>query len=69
MCEMKKCLPSTFFNAQEHYLIHQVEKIELCGPIQPRLMWMVERNLKFLKVLVQQKECLEGSMIEGYMVY
>ena len=36
MCEMKKCLPSTYFNAQEHYPKHQVEEIELCGPIQTR---------------------------------
>ena len=33
MFKLKKCLPSTFFNAQEQYLIHQVEKIKLCGPI------------------------------------
>ena len=69
MCEMKKCLLSTFFNAQEHYLIHQVEEIELCGPIQTRSMWMVERHLKFMKGLVQQRTRLEGSMVEGYMVY
>ena len=33
MCEMQKYIPPTFFNAQEHYLIHQVEEIELCGPV------------------------------------
>ena len=32
MCEMQRYLPPAFFNAQEHYLIHQVEEIELCGP-------------------------------------
>ena len=69
MCEMQKCLPSTFFNAQEHYLIHQVEEIELCGPIQARSMWMVERYLKFMKGLVQQRAHPEGSKVEGYMVY
>ena len=53
MCEMQKCLPPTFFNAQERYLIHQVEEIELCGPVQARSMWMVERHLKFMKGLVQ----------------
>ena len=52
MCEMQKCLPSTFFNAQGHYLIHQVEEIELCGLVQARSMWMVERYLKFMKGLV-----------------
>ena len=57
------------FNAQEHYLIHQVEEIELCGPIQARSMWMVERYLKFMKGLVRQRARPEGSMIEGYMIY
>jgi hypothetical protein len=32
-------------------------------------MWMVERYLKFLKDLVRQRAHLEGSMVEGYMVY
>ena len=27
MCEMQKYLPPGFFNAQENYLIHQVEEI------------------------------------------
>lgn len=69
MCEMKKCLPPIFFNAQEHCLIHQVEEIELCGLVQTRSMWMVERNLKFMKGLIQQRARLESSMVEGYMVY
>jgi hypothetical protein len=30
---------------------------------------MVERNLKFLKVLVRQRAHPKGSMVEGYMVY
>ena len=69
MCEIKKYLPLKFFNAQEHYLIHQVEEIEMCGLVHTRSMWMVERYLKSLKDLVGQIECLEGSMVEEYMVY
>jgi len=69
MCAMKKYLPPTFFNAQEHYLIHQVEKIELCGPVHTRSMWMVEKHLKSLKTLVKQRAHPEGSVVEGYMVY
>ena len=69
MCEMQKHLPSTFFNAHEHYLIHQVEEIELCGHVQSRSMWMVERHLKFMKGFVRQRAHPEGSMMEGYMVY
>ena len=58
-----------FFSAQEHYVIHQVEDIELCGPVHSRSMWMVERNLKFMKGLVRQWKHAEGSIMEGYMVY
>ena len=64
MCEMQKHIPS-FFNAQEHYLIHQVEEIKLCGHLHSRSMWMVERHLKFMKGLVRQQEHVEGSMMEG----
>jgi hypothetical protein len=69
MCEMKKYIPPNIFNAQEQYLIHQVEEIEICGPIHTRSMWMVERHLKSLKALVRQRARPEGSMVEGYMVY
>jgi hypothetical protein len=69
MCEMQKYLPPTFFNAQEHYLIHLVKEIEMCGPIHTRSMWMVERHLKALKDFIRQRSCLEGSMVEGYMIY
>ena len=69
ICEMQKYLPMTFFNAQEHYLIHQVGEIELCRPIYTRSMWMVERHLKSLKSLVRQRERLEGSMMGKYMTY
>ena len=30
---------------------------------------MVERHLKFLKALVRQRACPEGSMVEVYMVF
>ena len=69
MCEMQQYLPPSFFNAQEHYLIHQVEEIELCGLVHTRSMWMVERQLKSLKDLVRQRAHPEGSMVERYLVY
>jgi hypothetical protein len=69
MCEMQKYIAPTFFNAQEHYLIHQVEEIEICGPVHTRLMWMVERHLKSLKDLVRQRAHPKGYTVEGYMVY
>jgi hypothetical protein len=69
MCEMQKYLPPTFFNAQEHYLIHQVEEIDLCEDVHTKSMWTVGRDLKSLKALVRQRARFEGSMVEEYMVY
>ena len=37
---MQKCLLPTFFNAHEHYLIHLVEEIELCGPVHWMTVWI-----------------------------
>jgi hypothetical protein len=51
MCEMQKYIPPCFFNAQEHYLIHLVGEIEICGPIHN-------------KVNIVGGEALEG--IEGF---
>ena len=65
---MHKHLPLAFFNAQEHHLIHQVEEIELCGPVHSRSMWMVERHLKFMKGLVRQRaraEVFDDGRIYG----
>ena len=69
MCEMQKYLPLDFFNAQEHYLIHQFEEIELCGPVQTRSMWMVERHLKSLKDFFRQRARPKVYVVKGYMLY
>ena len=68
MCEMKKHLPSAFFNAHEHYLIHQVDEIELCGRIDTRTLWMVDGNLNSLKDF-GQRECTKSPIVQGYMAY
>ena len=69
MCDIQMCFPPRFFNSQEHYLVHLVEKIEQCGPIHIRTMWLVERYMKVLKQFVRKKARLEGSIVEGYMVF
>ena len=67
---MKKYLTLAFFNAaQEHYLIHQVEEIEICGLVHTRSMWILERHLKSLKALVRQRAHPKGSMVYQSMVY
>ena len=69
MCDIQMYFPPSFFNSQEHYLVHLVEEIEQCGPIHIRTMWLVERYMKVLKQFVRQRARPEGSMVEGYMVF
>ncbi len=45
-----------------HLLIHLVEELELCGLVQIRWMYSIERHLKTLKGYVGNRVKLEGSM-------
>ena len=67
MCDMEKYFPTSFFNAQEHYIVHLLYEIEMCGPVQTRTMFPIERYLNVLKRFVKQKAHPKGSMLQGYM--
>ena len=69
MCDMEKYFPTSFFNAQEHYIVHLLYEIEMCGPIQTREMFPIERYLNVLKRFVKQKDRPEGSMLQGHMLF
>jgi hypothetical protein len=69
MCEMQRYLPPSFFNAQEHYLIHLVKENEICGSIHTKSIWLVERHLKELEAFIRLTLHSEDSMVESYMVY
>eukprot|EP00249_Psilotum_nudum_P018747 c26943_g1_i4 orf=82-462(+) len=69
LCLMEKELPTSFFNVQEHLLIHLVDEIAVVGVLSSRWMFFFERYMKVLKGFVRQKARLEGSMVEGWLVY
>ena len=69
MCDMQKYFPTSFFNAQEHYIVHLLHEIEMCRTVRTRTMFPVENYLKVLKKNVKQMDRLEGSMIQGYMLF
>lgn len=60
--------PTSFFDSQQHLIVHLVEEIALAGPPFYRWMFFVERYLKVLKNFVRQKARPEGSIIEGYLL-
>lgn len=65
---MEKELPTSFFNIQEHVLIHLVDEIAIAGVVSARWMFFFERYMKVLKHFVRQRARPEGSMAEGYIV-
>ena len=69
MCDMQKYFSTSFFKAQEHYIVHLLYEIEMCGPIQTREMFPIEHYLKVLKRFVKKKARPKGSMLQGYMLF
>jgi hypothetical protein len=51
-----------FFEIMTHLLIHLIEELELCGLVQTKWMYFIERYLKTLKGYVGNRTKLEGSM-------
>jgi hypothetical protein len=54
---------------QVYLLIHLHDEVELVGVLLGHWMFFLERYMKKLKGFVRQREKLEASMIEGYIVY
>jgi len=52
----------SFFEIMIHLLIHLIEELELCGLVQTKWMYFIERYLKTLKGYVGNRAKLEGSM-------
>ena len=69
MCDMQKYLPTSFSNTQEHYIVHLLNEIDMCGLVQIRTMFPIEHYLKVLKKIVKQKARPEASMLQGYLFF
>ena len=66
MCLLEIHFPPTIFDMQVHLIIHLVDEVELCGPVQARWMYFIERYMKELTDFVRQKKYPEGSMVARY---
>jgi hypothetical protein len=52
----------------QHLLIYLPYKAKLGGPVQYRWMYHIERALKYLKPMVDNRERVEGCIAEAFMV-
>jgi hypothetical protein len=59
--------PPSFFDIMTHLPYHLVQELDLCGPVNTRWMYPVERFMKTLKGYVRNMARPEASMAEGYL--
>jgi hypothetical protein len=69
LCLLEKAFPPTFMDIMSHLIIHLVEELYICGPIQSRWMYPIEYYLKTLKDYVRTYVRPEASMAEGYAMF
>jgi len=62
LCLLEREFPPSFFDPMTHLLVHLVEELQLCGPVQNRWMYPLERYMKYMKSYVQNKARPEGCM-------
>ncbi|KAJ0965088.1 hypothetical protein J5N97_026226 [Dioscorea zingiberensis] len=67
LCKLEKIFPPSFFDVMIHLPIHLASEAKIAGPIHYRWMYPVERWLYFLKSLIGNRACPEGSIAEGYI--
>jgi hypothetical protein len=65
MCMLEMCFPS-FFDMQEHLMIHLVDQILTFGSLYLHSMFSYERFLAVLKAYVRNHAHPEGSFMECY---
>ncbi|XP_060170527.1 uncharacterized protein LOC132601465 [Lycium barbarum] len=67
LCKLERVFPPSFFDVMMHLPIHLASEAKIAGPIHYRWMYPVERWLYFLKSLIGNRACPEGSIAEGYI--
>jgi hypothetical protein len=65
---MEKVFPPEFMNCMEHLLVHLPWEALVGGHVQFRWMYSQERELKKLRVMVQNKARVEGCIAEAFAV-
>jgi hypothetical protein len=66
MRQLEMCLPPSFFDTMEHYMIYLTYQIFVLGPSYMHYMYPYEHYMVVMKDYVCNHVHPEGSMIEGY---
>jgi hypothetical protein len=66
LCKMEKKFPPRFFNPMQHLLIHLPYEVKVGGPVQYRWMYHIERALRYVKLMVDNRARVEGCITEVF---
>jgi hypothetical protein len=55
ICKLEKIFPPGWFNLMQHLLVHILYEAKVGGPMQYRWMYHIERALKYLRAMVDNK--------------
>jgi hypothetical protein len=66
MYMLEMCFSPSFFDMQQHLLIHLVDQIHTLGPLYLHNMFPYERYLTVLKSYVRNRAHPVGSIMKGY---
>jgi hypothetical protein len=55
ICKLEKIFPLGWFNPMQHLLVHIPYEAKVGGPVQYRWMYHIERALKYLRSMVDNK--------------
>jgi hypothetical protein len=66
LCKMEKNFHPGFFNPMQHLLIHLPYKAKVGGLVQYMWMYHIERALKYLKPMVDNRARVKGCITEAF---
>ncbi|KAL6530395.1 hypothetical protein OROHE_014748 [Orobanche hederae] len=68
LCKLERILPPSFFDSMEHLPVHLPYEAKIAGSVQYRWMYPFERYLRKLKNNVKNKNRVEGSIANAYLM-
>ncbi|KAL6572933.1 hypothetical protein OROHE_002409 [Orobanche hederae] len=68
LCKLERIFPPSFVDSMEHLPVHLPYEAKTAGPVQYRWMYPFERYLRKLKNNVKNKNRVEGSIANAYLM-
>ncbi|GLT24911.1 hypothetical protein SLA2020_000730 [Shorea laevis] len=68
ICKLERIFPPSFFDCMEHLAIHLPFEARIGGPVQFRWMYPIERQMHKLKQTIGNKNHVEASIVEAYIL-